>query len=158
MPKIICPLLALFTFSVAGLAVPAIAPSSARAQVVEEILGEGAEAVLPTEEGRVGPIPEGTVRTERSRWLGCSVYNTPAGLVVRSVRRHSFAQRLGLREGDLIYAIQGRRPRSIRQLHRYLFLGRDGVNRDLDIVRMGRHVNAVFVHSERSLNVVTPIR
>lgn len=119
----------------AALVAPVAYSFSARAQLDE---------LLPTE--------------ERSRWLGCSVYNTPAGLVVRDIERPSFAARLGLQEGDLIYAIEGRRPRSVRQLHRYLFFGRRSFDQDVDILRMGRHVHAVIQHGEGTLDVIRPLQ
>jgi S1-C subfamily serine protease len=94
---------------------------------------------------------------EYSPDLGVLVEHTGGGFVVRAMRRGAFARQLGLRPGDLVFAVNGDHPDSLNDLHRVLFTGADEEDHDLDIFRNGRHLHASVFHSHGEIFVHTAL-
>ncbi len=89
--------------------------------------------------------------------LGVLVEHTGGGFVVRAMRRGAFARQLGLRPGDLVFAVNGDHPDTLNDLHRVLFTGSDEEDHDLDILRNGRHLHASVFHSHGEIFVHTAL-
>lgn len=89
--------------------------------------------------------------------LGVLVEHTGGGFVVRAMRRGAFARQLGLRPGDLVFAVNGAHPDNLNDLHRVLFTGADEEDHDLDILRSGRHLHASVFHSHGEIFVHTAL-
>jgi S1-C subfamily serine protease len=94
---------------------------------------------------------------EYSPDLGVLVEHTGGGFVVRAMRRGAFARQLGLRPGDLVFAVNGDHPDSLNDLHRVLFTGADEEDHDLDILRNGRHLHASVFHAHGEIFVHTAL-
>ena len=86
--------------------------------------------------------------------LGVLVQHTDAGLFVRAIRGRGAASQLGLRSGDLIFAVNGNHPDTLSDLHRVLFTGADLEDHDLDILKAnGQHVHALVFHDHGTIQV-----
>jgi S1-C subfamily serine protease len=94
---------------------------------------------------------------EYSPDLGVLVEHTGGGFVVRAMRRGAFARQLGLRPGDLVFAVNGDHPDTLNDLHRVLFTGADEEDHDLDILRNGRHLHASVFHAHGEIFVHTAL-
>ena len=80
--------------------------------------------------------------------LGVLVQHANEGMYVRGFRGGSVAQQIGLRRGDLVFAINGNHPDSLDDLHRVLFTGGDDEDHDLDIFRGGQHLHTMVFHHD----------
>jgi S1-C subfamily serine protease len=89
--------------------------------------------------------------------LGVLVQRVDAGLYVRVLRGKAIARTLGLRPGDLIFAVNGEHPASINELHRVLFTGADNEDHDLDILRGDAHLHAAVFHVDGEIFVHTAL-
>jgi S1-C subfamily serine protease len=89
--------------------------------------------------------------------LGVLVQYTNAGMIVRAMRGRAIARQLGLRPGDLIFAVNGSHPNSIADLHRLLFTGADDEDHDLDILRGSLHLHAMVFHHGGQILVHTTL-
>jgi len=89
--------------------------------------------------------------------LGVLVQRLDAGLFVRVLRGKAIARTLGLRPGDLIFAVNGEHPASINDLHRVLFTGADNEDHDLDILRGDSHLHAAVFHVDGEIFVHTAL-
>ena len=89
--------------------------------------------------------------------LGVLVQRVDAGLFVRVLRGKAIARTLGLRPGDLIFAVNGQHPSSINDLHRVLFTGADNEDHDLDILRGDSHLHAAVFHVDGEIFVHTAL-
>jgi S1-C subfamily serine protease len=89
--------------------------------------------------------------------LGVLVQRVDAGLFVRVLRGKAIARTLGLRPGDLIFAVNGEHPASINDLHRVLFTGADNEDHDLDILRGDSHLHAAVFHVDGEIFVHTAL-
>lgn len=78
--------------------------------------------------------------------LGVLVSHGDGGLVVQGMRRVAIARQLGLRPGDVIFAINGQHPDTLSQLHSMVFSGADNEDHDLDVLRGGRHLHTAIFH------------
>jgi len=80
--------------------------------------------------------------------LGVLVSSSSGGLTVQGMRRGgTISRQLGLRPGDLIFAISGQHPTSLSQLHNILFAGADNEAHDIDVLRDGQHLHASLYHA-----------
>jgi hypothetical protein len=89
--------------------------------------------------------------------LGVLVQRLDAGLFVRVLRGKAIARTLGLRPGDLIFAVDGEHPTSLDELHRVLFTKADNVDHDLDILRGDAHLHAAVFHVDGEIFVHTAL-
>ena len=94
----------------------------------------------------VGERPAMAQGLEYCRDLGVLVQSTDGGLWVRAMRGNAAARALGIRPGDLIFAVNGSHPESLSDLHRVLFTGGDNEDHDLDVLRGNRHLHALVFH------------
>ena len=110
--------------------------------------------------GVTGTLPATTAHAQQMEYcpdLGVLMQHVDAGMIVRAMRRAAFAKALGLRPGDLIFAINGQHPDSITQIHDMLFTGADNEDHDLDILRGGRHLHAAVFHLNGQIYVHTSL-
>jgi hypothetical protein len=89
--------------------------------------------------------------------LGVLVQRLDAGLFVRVLRGKPIARTLGLRPGDLVFAVDGEHPTSLDNLHRVLFTKADNVDHDLDILRGDSHLHAAVFHVDGEIFVHTAL-
>jgi S1-C subfamily serine protease len=77
-------------------------------------------------------------------------YNLPqeTGVVVSSVTTGSPAQRAGLREGDVIVALDGKSVAGVDDLHRLLTDARVGVSSSLTVLRWTEKLELPVVPEE----------
>jgi S1-C subfamily serine protease len=92
------------------------------------------------------------------RDLGVLVQSMDGGLWVRAMRGGATARMLGIRPGDLIFAVNGTHPDSLNDLHRVLFTGGDNEDHDLDVLRGGRHLHALVFHVNGEILVHQSLR
>jgi C-terminal processing protease CtpA/Prc len=83
---------------------------------------------------------------ERCDDLGVMVQYVNGGFVVRSMLPGGIAEGMGLMRGDLIFAVDGRPPRSLDDLHAVLFSGEDNALHDLDVLRGDAHLHTSIYH------------
>ncbi len=89
--------------------------------------------------------------------LGVMVQHISGGMVVRALRGRAVARQIGLRPGDIIFAVDGSHPDSLADLHRVLFTGADEVDHDLDILRGPAHLHAAVFHNHGQIFVHTAL-
>ncbi len=95
----------------------------------------------------VAPQPAMAQQLEFCPDLGVLVSHSGGGLTVQGMRRgFPITRQLGLRPGDLIFAINGQHPNSLSQLHGVLFAGADNEDHDIDVLRDGAHLHAAVYH------------
>jgi S1-C subfamily serine protease len=83
---------------------------------------------------------------EYCRDLGVMVQHVPAGLSVVALRGGGVGRQLGLRRGDLIWAVDNAHPDTLDQVHEMIFLGADGAVHDLDVLRGAAHLHTGIFH------------
>ena len=79
--------------------------------------------------------------------LGVLVLHVDGGMQVLALRA-GVGRNLGLRSGDVIFAVNGEHPDSLSQLHHALFAGADSEDHDIDILRGNAHLHAMIFHVE----------
>jgi S1-C subfamily serine protease len=103
------------------------------------------------------PVAQAQGSLEYCEDLGVLVQHVGGGMVIRAMRGRATARQLGLRPGDLIFAVNGSHPDSIADLHRALFTGADEEDHDLDILRGNAHLHAAVFHSHGQIFVHTAL-
>jgi serine protease Do len=94
------------------------------------------ELVIPI----VGQLRNGGGRIERG-WLGVSVEDSNSGVTVAGVERGGPAARAGIRQGDMILAVNGEHIESSRNLIRTVAAVSPGKDVNLSIRRQGREID-----------------
>jgi S1-C subfamily serine protease len=89
--------------------------------------------------------------------LGVLVQHISGGMVIRAMRGRATARQIGLRPGDIIFAVNGSHPDSLADLHRVLFTGADEEDHDLDILRGNAHLHAAVFHNNGQIFVHTAL-
>lgn len=83
---------------------------------------------------------------EYCRDLGVMVQHVPAGMSVVALRGGGVGRQLGLRRGDIIWAVDNAHPDTLDQVHEVIFRGADGAVHDLDVLRGAAHLHAAIYH------------
>ena len=82
-------------------------------------------------------------------WLGVSVEDSDNGVTIAGVERTSPAARAGLRQGDMILAVNGERIESARGLIRTVAAVSPGSSVNLTIRRQGREIDVPVTVGQR---------
>jgi S1-C subfamily serine protease len=94
----------------------------------------------------VAPSPAAAQSLEKCEDLGVMVQHVKDGYIVRSLVAGGVAEEIGLTRGDLIFAVDGKQPASLDELHRIIFSGADNAQHDLDVLRGEAHLHTGVYH------------